>query len=33
MEEDGQVLERGPCLQLLAAPTHPYTRELVQAAL
>lgn len=31
--KDGQVLERGPCLQLLTAPTHPYTRELVQAAL
>jgi microcin C transport system ATP-binding protein len=31
--KDGQVLEHGPCLQLLAQPVHPYTRALVQATL
>lgn len=31
--KDGEVLEAGPCLALLAHPSHPYTRNLVRAAL
>ena len=31
--KDGAVLEAGPALQLLDAPRHPYTRQLVAAAL
>ncbi len=30
--KDGQLVEQGPTLQLLDAPQHPYTRQLVQAA-
>jgi microcin C transport system ATP-binding protein len=30
--KDGAIVERGPALQVLAAPEHPYTRLLVQAA-
>lgn len=30
--KDGQVVERGPVLQVLDAPQHPYTRQLVRAA-
>ena len=29
--KDGHVVERGPVLQVLDAPQHPYTRQLVQA--
>ncbi len=31
--KDGAVIERGPVEQVLAAPRHPYTRTLVQAAI
>lgn len=30
--KDGAIVERGPALQVLAAPEHPYTRLLVHAA-
>jgi microcin C transport system ATP-binding protein len=30
--KDGAIVERGPALEVLAAPEHPYTRLLVQAA-
>jgi len=30
--KDGHILERGPCLALLSAPSHPYTRDLVRAS-
>ncbi|ODT33158.1 MAG: microcin ABC transporter ATP-binding protein [Hydrogenophaga sp. SCN 70-13] len=30
--KDGAIVERSPALQVLAAPAHPYTRLLVQAA-
>ncbi len=30
--KDGAIVERGPALAVLAAPEHPYTRLLVQAA-
>ena len=30
--KDGEIVEGGPCLALLSAPTHPYTRNLVRAA-
>ncbi|MBL0919326.1 MAG: ABC transporter ATP-binding protein [Hydrogenophaga sp.] len=30
--KDGAIVERGPALQVLATPEHPYTRLLVQAA-
>ena len=31
--KDGAVVEHGPALDVLSAPQHPYTRELVRAAL
>ncbi len=31
--KDGAVVEHGPALEVLSAPQHPYTRELVRAAL
>ena len=31
--KDGQVLERGSCEQVFTAPEHPYTRQLLDAAL
>ena len=30
--KDGQVLEAGPALEVLAAPRHPYTRQLLEQA-
>jgi microcin C transport system ATP-binding protein len=30
--KDGQLVEQGAALQVLDAPQHPYTRQLVQAA-
>ena len=30
--KDGAIVERGPALDVLTAPEHPYTRLLVQAA-
>jgi len=28
--KDGQVLEAGPALEVLSAPRHPYTRQLLE---
>jgi ABC-type dipeptide/oligopeptide/nickel transport system ATPase component len=30
--KDGAIVERGPALDVLGAPGHPYTQLLVQAA-
>jgi microcin C transport system ATP-binding protein len=30
--KDGEVVESGPVRQVLDAPRHPYTRQLVEAA-